>query len=463
MGQPQQAALYARISQDRTGAMVGVQRQETLCRDLAEAKGWQVGEVYVDDDRSAYSGKPRPAYQRMLADLEAGVRDGVIVVDTDRLTRRPAELEEFIDLAEKRGIPVANAAGDLDLATSDGRFRARIMGVVARQESEKKSERVKRQREQLAQEGKPAPTERAFGYEHGFAAFREPEATMVREAAPQVLAGRTFRSVADEWNAAGVYTVRGKTWTVTAVHRVLTRPLNAGLRVHHGEVLGEGTWEPILDRDTHERLVAMCEQRRRPGRPPRTLLGGLAVCGACGEVLVSSSANRAAIYACRRVAGQRDNACGSLSVRTHLAEAEVRDQLLGVVDSDAFADALASTDTGDDGEAESLRSDEERLDQLATDYADAAITRREWLAARDRLQRRIAATRARMEASSTTAALRGLPSGQEALRQWWEEADTDARRAVIEAACERVEIAPADRSKPRSRFDPDRVRITWRV
>lgn len=96
-----------------------------------------MAEVYVDNDLSAYSGKLRPAYERLLADLLAGLRDAVLVVDQDRLTRHPAELEGFIDLADRHGIALANVSGDVDLGTSDGRFRARIMGAVARQESER--------------------------------------------------------------------------------------------------------------------------------------------------------------------------------------------------------------------------------------------------------------------------------------------------------------------------------------
>ncbi len=81
------AAIYCRISLDAGGEGLGVKRQQELCEKLAGEKGWLVSEIYVDNDKSAYSGKPRPAYERMLADLEAGRRDAVICVDLDRLTR----------------------------------------------------------------------------------------------------------------------------------------------------------------------------------------------------------------------------------------------------------------------------------------------------------------------------------------------------------------------------------------
>src|SRR5680860_769955 len=95
------AAVYARISSDVSGEKLGVTRQLEDFRNLAKDRGWVIGEEYVDNDVSAYSGKPRPAYARMIADLQAGTRDAVIVYNLDRLHRRPVELEEFVALCEQ--------------------------------------------------------------------------------------------------------------------------------------------------------------------------------------------------------------------------------------------------------------------------------------------------------------------------------------------------------------------------
>src|SRR6185437_3880522 len=89
------AGLYARISSDREGDGLGVARQLQDCEQLAAAKGWTIAERYVDDDVSAYSGKPRPAYVRMLDDVRTGAIDAVVVYHLDRLHRQPKELEEF--------------------------------------------------------------------------------------------------------------------------------------------------------------------------------------------------------------------------------------------------------------------------------------------------------------------------------------------------------------------------------
>ena len=90
-------------------------------RRLAERKGWEVVERYVDDDVSAWSGKGRPEYTRCLDDLAAGVIDGLLVYDLDRLHRQPRELEAFIDLCHRlRLTNVTSVSGDIDLTRPGG-------------------------------------------------------------------------------------------------------------------------------------------------------------------------------------------------------------------------------------------------------------------------------------------------------------------------------------------------------
>jgi site-specific DNA recombinase len=67
-------AIYARISQDRDNTGMAVSRQLADCWAGAKKRGWKVAEEYVDDDISAssFASKIRPAYQRMLTDIEDG-------------------------------------------------------------------------------------------------------------------------------------------------------------------------------------------------------------------------------------------------------------------------------------------------------------------------------------------------------------------------------------------------------
>lgn len=465
------AAIYCRISRDARGEGLGVARQEKLCRKLAVEKGWPVAGVYTDNDLSAYSGAPRPGYENLIGDLESGVVDAVLVVDQDRLTRHPRELEEFIIRADELGIALANVSGEIDLGTSDGRFRARILGAVARQESEKKSERLKRQREQQAEMGLPTGGRRRFGYRADRDDKGRPslvvlaeEAKIVREAAQRFLGGESLRAIASDFNLRGVSTVTGAPWRVTTLRTLLTGPQLAGLRVHHGEIVGEATWEAILDREVWEQIRAKIGDPRRVqgGRPPAYLLTGKLRCGRCGSTLYSSRLpDGSRRYTCNRGADQ--GPCGRIAVIAVPLEEEVTDQLLGALAGPPLWQALEQVDDEDAGKiTRQLVSDEESLEQLAKDhYVDRAISRREFLAARQALERRIDANRTALAVPVSRAALTGLPRNPDELRGSWAGLDVDRQRAILEAVVEGIVILPG---KPgRRSFDPARVEIGWRA
>ncbi|HZM53563.1 MAG TPA: recombinase family protein, partial [Acidimicrobiales bacterium] len=75
-------AVYARISEDSEGRGLGVARQEEDARTIARLRGWDVAQVYVDNDVSAFSTKVfRHEFERMLEDLRVGMVDGCIVYE----------------------------------------------------------------------------------------------------------------------------------------------------------------------------------------------------------------------------------------------------------------------------------------------------------------------------------------------------------------------------------------------
>ena len=62
-------------------------------------------EVFPDNDLSAYSGKRRPSYLRMLDAIRDGRADAVLAWHTERLHRSPVELEEYITVCQPRDVP----------------------------------------------------------------------------------------------------------------------------------------------------------------------------------------------------------------------------------------------------------------------------------------------------------------------------------------------------------------------
>jgi DNA invertase Pin-like site-specific DNA recombinase len=286
-------AIYTRISQDSSGQQLGVTRQLEDCRGLADRLGWKVVARYDDNDVSAYSGKRRLAFEAMLTAMKAAEFDAVICWHTDRLYRSMKDLERLIDVAEEKGVQLRTVqGGDLDLTTSAGRMIARILGSVARQESEHKGERHRRANQQKREAGAWRSTgRRKFGYTTGGEPL-ETEAAAIRGAATGVLGGQSLRSIANEWNTKGLYTTGGKPWTNLQLRRALKRPLYAGLVEHNGRIVGRGQWTALIDEDTHHGLVALLSDpaRNRGSTTFETkhMGSGVYECGKCGGKLYAT-------------------------------------------------------------------------------------------------------------------------------------------------------------------------------
>jgi DNA invertase Pin-like site-specific DNA recombinase len=113
-------------------------------------------EPYVDNDLSAYQRTVvRPAFERLLQDLEHGVIQGIVVHDFDRFTRQPRDLERAIDIyARSNDLVFASIQGDLDLL-GDGKLMARIYAAVAKKASADTARRVRLKHLDLARQGVP--------------------------------------------------------------------------------------------------------------------------------------------------------------------------------------------------------------------------------------------------------------------------------------------------------------------
>jgi site-specific DNA recombinase len=269
------AGIYVRISQDREGAGLGVARQEKDCRVLAERLGWQVANVYCDNDISASDRrKKRKEYLRLLADVESGAVNAVITWHMDRLHRQPYELEKFIDLVEDRDVAIQTVkAGDIDASTPTGRMLLRVVGATDRYEVEHKAERIRRKHVELAEQGRRSGGTRAFGYVQ----VREPinsrmvyiredvveeEAAIIREAADRTLLGTSLRAVCRDLNERGVLSASGGPWVSTSLKRILLSPRLVGKRVHRGREY-PAVWPAILDLETHSALKEILNDPKR--------------------------------------------------------------------------------------------------------------------------------------------------------------------------------------------------------
>ena len=459
--------IYCRISQDTQGDGLGVARQEADCRALCERRGWDVGAVYIDNSVSAYGSKVRPEYRRLLDDLNAGAITGVVVYDTDRLTRQPRELEEFLDVCDAAGVRhLATCTGDIDLSTDDGRLHARILGAFNRKESDAKKRRVLRKHEELANDGKVGGGgTRPFGWEPDLLTIRESEAIHIRDWARLVLVGDSLRSLVVEAERTGVPTVTGARWSVQVMRRLLTAPRNAGLREHRGEIVGRAVWPPILDEVTARRVRGLLtdpDRRTFDGRTARRyLLTGFIYCGLCGgRIVARPMSGRVPSYTCP--SGPPMHGCGKIRRHGIHLEAYITEAVLARAADPAITAARTQAQLADAGDdlAERIAAVERQLNELGEDLADGKIGRIELHAASTKLRNRLTRLRHELEQRDRDDVAAMLTSAAD-LAATWDTMHLDRRRALIDALIERITLTPCVRGL--NRFDPTRVQITWRT
>lgn len=460
--------IYTRISRDREGAGLGVDRQEQDCRELVERNGWTVGKVYQDNDLSAYSGKPRPGYRALLEDIRAEMISVVVAWHTDRLHRSPVELEDYIAACDPRRVPTHTVkAGPLDLATPSGRMVARQLGAVARYEVEHSIERQQAAKAQAAAQGRWKGGRRPYGYDEDGMTVRPCEAEVVDFMADQILNGGSIRSLVANLNDRGLVTSTGKPWRHDAVRNVLLRPRNAGLMEHRGQVVGEANWPAILDQDRWRAVVAAL---RAPGRRTQWssarvwLLSGIARCGLCGEVVRVHKAghdNRptAVNYACKR--------------KLHLVRVAsgVDDFVTEMTLARLASGQLSAPDRGDRSEVviaqRELVEIRERLDALGSAFGAGTVDARQLESGTRALRQRQAQAEAIMARSASGTALAGVV-GAEDIRAAWEDLTLDRRRAIVDTLMT-ITLLPARKGRPpgwrpgQPYFDPATVAIEWRT
>lgn len=440
------------------------------CRKLAADRGWVVGDEYVDNDVSAFSGKRRRDYERMIADLASSARDAVIVYNLDRLHRRPVELEEFVTLCESVGVrDVATVTADIDLGNDDGLFMARIFAAFAAKESGRKSARVRRKLLQNAEQGLPHGSVRPFGYDDDKITLRQDEAAVVTEMVEKYLAGESLRGLTIWLNDTKVAPAIATSWQTSAVRQILCSGRIAGLREHHGQVIGPAVWPAIITPAQRDRVLArMAARTVAKTRAPRTyLLSGMLRCGRCGNRLFSqarhvNSDNRVRRYVCLK--GPDHGGCGRLTVVAEPVEQLLTDAVLTRLDSPQLADALAgrsSVDADVVALAAQLDNDQGRLDELAGLYADGAITAREWITARDPITTRIQRARHDIAAVTDTGPIADLAGTGKALCGQWDGLGIDRQQAIVKTILDHAVIAPGT---PGSRsLDINRVQPSWRM
>ena len=319
------AALYIRLSKEdeSEGPSQSVQNQESLLREFVQQHRLSVYDTYIDDGWSGTS-FDRPAFQRMIADIEAKKVNMVITKDLSRLGRDyiltghymeryfPEHRVRYISLLDGIDTGVDSTANDITP------FRA-IMNDMYAKDISKKIKSVKRDKQRKGQfiGGKPVYGYKMHPTEKNKIVIDEAVAPIVRRIFAMALSGMSCRNIATLLNQEGVPTpatyanlpvVRPGPytglWSSERISDMLQNETYIGNMVQGRSVkisykskkclkqnpanwvVVEGTHEPLVDLETFQKVRMLVNSRKHTrSRTYDFLLKGLIFCHECGYPL----------------------------------------------------------------------------------------------------------------------------------------------------------------------------------
>jgi len=482
---------YARLSQDRKGTSPNCQYQEDDYRVYAKDRHYDVVGSYSDDDISAskFSAKPRPGYNNLLQAVRDDAAEVLLATEVSRIFRRVLEVLEFIEIASTtslRWIETANGRV-YDLRTASG-VAALIAEVNnAALEVGTTSERIKRVTRAKAKEGLFHGGMRPYGYDKDGVTVRLDEAHVIREAVQSVLAGQPIQSIVRELNQRGVPTSAGKLWTPPKLKSILTSPRLVGVRTHLGQE-HPAVWPALVSREDFEQVRLILQGSWQGKKRARSyLLTGFLYCGICEQCM-----NGGAYYRVPKSRGgqpQRSyrcyavniwgakHGCGKIRRRAEPVELLVTDLVLKRYSSPKFAEAIkrAYQDGGQDelsaylDEAQSYRL---KIHEVEDAYkaGKPGMDIDTMLRIKLDLEEELEKVNAKVARHSTGRVLAAIPAGKN-VREAWNKADIDQRRALIGLIVKRIVILPGRPGKKRWHhketdqtfaFDPELVQVEWK-
>ncbi len=318
-------ALYPRLSHEDElqGESNSISNQKRILETYAKQNGFSNLRWYTDD---GYSGAnfQRPGFQAMLADIEAGKVGTVIVKDMSRLGRNYLQVGMYTEMIfPQKGVRFIAINDGVDSAQGENDFAPlrNIFNEWLVRDTSKKIKAVKRSK---GMSGKPITSKPVYGYlmdEDENFIIDEEAAPVVRQIYSLCLAGNGPTKIARMLTEQQIptpgtleYRRTGSTrryhpgyeckWaTNTVVHLLENREYTGCLvnfktekpsyKLKHSienppekHAVFENHHEPIIDRETWERVQELRKQRKRPNRYDEVgLFSGILFCADCGSVM----------------------------------------------------------------------------------------------------------------------------------------------------------------------------------
>ena len=318
-------ALYPRLSHEDElqGESNSISNQKRILETYAKQNGFSNLRWYTDD---GYSGAnfQRPGFQAMLADIEAGKVGTVIVKDMSRLGRNYLQVGMYTEMIfPQKGVRFIAINDGVDSAQGENDFAPlrNIFNEWLVRDTSKKIKAVKRSK---GMSGKPITSKPVYGYlmdEDENFIIDEEAAPVVRQIYSLCLAGNGPTKIARMLTEQEIPTpgtlefqrtgslrryhpgYECKWATNTVVHLLENREYTGCLvnfktekpsyKLKHSienppekQAVFENHHEPIIDRETWERVQELRKQRKRPNRYDEVgLFSGILFCADCGSVM----------------------------------------------------------------------------------------------------------------------------------------------------------------------------------
>ena len=319
--------------------------QREACEAYAKSQGWTLVDARYDDGGFTGANVERPAFQRLLQDVDAKRVDVVVVYKVDRLSRSLLDFAKVMDRFNQAGVAFVSVTQNFSTADAMGRLTLNMLMSFAEFEREMIAERTRDKIHAARKKGKWTGGPVPYGYDviSGKLVVNKLEAFVVREIYDGYLRHRSPIRVIEDLRAKGRRPKRYMTkagtvggagaWSVTTVLRILKNPLYIGKVGIAGETY-DGEHDAIVDVEKFEQVRAALG-----GKAPVTtksvrrgyILRGVLRCGVCGSAMTPASAHKGGreyrYYRCTKRDREGRGACPTRPLSAQAVEKFVIDRL----------------------------------------------------------------------------------------------------------------------------------------
>lgn len=316
-------------------------------------EGWELVPTRYDDGGFTGGNMDRPAVKRLLADIETGKVNMVVVYKVDRLSRSLLDFARMMEVFDRKGVAFVSVTQQFNTGTSMGRLMLNVLLSFAQFEREMISERTRDKMAAARRKGKYVGGRPVLGYdvnrETKKLVVNEDEAERVRQIFELYLEHEAMLPVVQELNARGWTNKRwvtlskdpvgGTPFAKTSLHKLLTNPLYAG-KVTYKKEVHAGEQAAIVQPSVWLRVQKLLKKNCRTGgtlgrNKLGALLKGLLRCKNCDCAMTpmatsKKGAKRYRYYVCTSAQSRGWNTCPSKSVPAGEIERFVVDEIRAV-------------------------------------------------------------------------------------------------------------------------------------